>query len=62
MDNIKYLEDNIDQVKELIAETEQQMADGGVLLDAQMYTLKRHLKDLRAQLKGAEAREPELVS
>jgi len=59
MDNIKYLEDNIDQVKELIADTEKQIEYGGVLLDGQLHTLKRHLKDLCKQL--AEAMEPELV-
>ena len=59
MDNIEYLEKNIDQIKELITDTEKQIADGGTLLDAQLHTLKRHLKDLRKQL--AEAMQPELV-
>ena len=59
MDNIEYLKKNIVQVKELISDTEKQIANGGVLLDAQLHTLKRHLKDLRTQL--AEATEPELV-
>ena len=59
MDNVKYLEKNIDQVKELIEETEKEIADGGVMLGAQLHTLKRHLNDLYRKL--AEAREPELV-
>jgi hypothetical protein len=59
MDNIKYLEDNIVQVKVFIADTEERMAAGEEWLDASYLTLKRHLKDLCKQL--AEAREPELV-
>jgi len=59
MDNVKYLEDNIEQVKEFIRDTEDRMAVGEVMLGAQLHTLKRHLNDLYQQL--AKAREPELV-
>ena len=59
MDNVKYLEDNIEQVKEFIRDTEDRMAVGEVMLGAQLHTLKRHLNDLYRKL--AEAREPELV-
>jgi len=59
MDNIAYLEENIDQVKKLIEDTEKQIASGEEWLDAQLGTLKRHLKDLRKQF--AEVTEPELV-
>ena len=58
-DPIKYLEDNILQVETFIAETEKEIEEGGVMLDAALLTWKRHLKDLCQQL--AEAREPELV-
>jgi len=59
MDNIKYLEENIGQVRTLIRETEKRIATGEEWLDAQLNTLKRHLKDLCKQL--AEAKKPELV-
>jgi chaperonin cofactor prefoldin len=59
MDNIQYLEDNIDQVETLIADTKERMTAGEEWLDAQLDTLKRHQKDLRKQL--AEAAQPELV-
>jgi hypothetical protein len=59
MDNIQYLEDNIDQVETLIADTEERMTAGEEWLDAQLDTLKRHQKDLRRQL--AETAQPELV-
>jgi len=59
MDNIKYLEDNIEQAKAFIADREERMAAGEEWLDASLLTWKRHLKDLCQQL--AEAREPELV-
>ena len=59
MDNIKYLEENIEQVKTFIADREERMAAGEEWLDASYVTLKRHLQDLCKQL--AEARKPELV-
>jgi len=59
MTNIEYLEENIEEVKTLIADTEAQMTAGEDWLDAQLGTLKRHLKDLRKQL--IEATQPELV-
>jgi predicted nucleic acid-binding Zn-ribbon protein len=59
MDNIQYLENNIDQVETLIADTEERMTAGEEWLDAQLDTIKRHRKDLRKQL--AEAMQPELV-
>ena len=60
MDNIEYLEENIDQVKVLIADTEKRIVAGEDCLDAQLGTLKRHLNDLCRQL--AEATKPELVA
>ena len=57
--NIKYLAENIEEVETLIADTEEQIATGEDWLDAQLGTLKRHLKDLRKQL--TEAAQPELV-
>jgi len=59
MNNIQYLEENIEEVETLIADTEEQIATGGDWLDAQLGTLERHLKDLRKQL--TEASQPELV-
>ena len=59
MTNTKYLEENIEEVETLIADTEKQIATGEDWLDAQLSTLKRHLKDLRNQL--VETAQPELV-
>jgi len=60
MDNFEYLEENIAQVGYLITDTENRMAAGEEWLDAQLDTLKRHLKDLRKQ--RAEVKQLELVS
>ena len=58
-DNVKYLEDNIEQTEAFIADEEERKAAGEEWLDGSLHTLKKHLKDLRKQL--AEATMPELV-
>jgi len=50
MNNVEYLTENIEQVRILIADTEKRMSAGEEWLDAQLETLKRHLKDLHRQL------------
>ena len=59
MSNIEYLTENIEQVETLIENTEERISAGEEWLDAQLITLKRHLKVLYQKL--AEVAQPELV-
>ena len=56
MDNIERLKQYIDQVKRLIANTEERISAGAGWLDAQLGSLERHLDDLCKQF--VEATKP----